>query len=112
MNENLLKTIYFLLGAGKAGEKKLKELIEEIILNSEFTQEEGERIYKEIKAEINKETEFRTSQFYSFVDDLLSTLNLPDRNSLRENAEKVYADFSKNTSFLKNKNTKLTIVKK
>lgn len=116
MNENFLNTLYFLLGAKSLGEKKVKEFVEEIILNSEFTKEEGERIYKEISAEIEKLKEHRTSQFYSFVDDLLSALNLPERTLIQEKMDKFYNEFAQNSdkfsSIFKNKNNKLTVVKK
>jgi polyhydroxyalkanoate synthesis regulator phasin len=116
MNENLLNTLYFLLGAKSLGEKKVKEFVEEIILNSEFTTEEGERIYREISIEFEKLKEHRTSQFYSFVDDFLSALNLPERSLFQEKMDEFYNEFAKNSdkfsSMFKNKNNKLTVVKK
>lgn len=116
MNENITSILYFLLGAGKAGEKKLKEYIEEIILNSEYTKEEGERLFREFKIEFDREKELKASQFYSLVDDLLIALNMPERDKIRENLEKIVNDFSKKSnkvsSVFKNKNTKLTVVKK
>lgn len=116
MNENLLNIIYLLLGTGKVGEKKLKEFIEEIILNSEYTKEEGERAFLQIKIEFDKIKEHRTSQFYSFVDDVLDTLNLPTRSALQKNSDKIFSDLLKNKdkieSFFKNKNNNLNVVKR
>ncbi len=116
MSENFLNTLYFLLGAKSLGEKKMKEFVEEIILNSEFTKEEGERIYSEISLEIAKIKEHRTSQFYSFVDDFLSSFNLPERSIIQEKMDKFYHEFAQNSdkfsTLFKNKNNKLTVVKK
>ena len=116
MNENLLNIIYLLLGTGKVGEKKLKEFIEEIILNSEYTKEEGERAFLQIKIEFDKIKEHRTSQFYSFVADFLNTFNIPSRNILQKNTDKAYNDFLKNKnkikSLFKNHSTDLNVVKR
>ncbi len=89
MNDTLKKLLFFTVGFASISQDKIKDLIEDLVMNSDYTHDEGERIVKEILFQIEKRTGKISSDFWTLVDDFLKTMHLPERENINETFEDV-----------------------
>ncbi len=110
MNELIKKLVYNTVGTAVVTNGKIKELIEDLIQNRAFTEDEGKRVV--LQAIHNSEDavnaiELKVTQT---VNQILVNLNLPNTDELKLNLENLKEEIKSNGIFnkIRKSNTSLT----
>jgi polyhydroxyalkanoate synthesis regulator phasin len=96
----LQKIIYNSLGAAAITNEKFKELLEDLIQNSQFTEEEGKRIVDSFLFDLRQQIDQLNGNVQLKVDELLQKLGVPAVQSLKENLEEYIRNIKDDPSIL------------
>jgi polyhydroxyalkanoate synthesis regulator phasin len=77
------KIAYNLVGVLSLTNTKVKELLEDLIQNNQYTEDEGKRIVNSMVAQVKDKNEEVISQIKSNVDSLTSKIKLPEDSPLQ-----------------------------
>ena len=100
MDEFLKKYIYTSVGIASIANEKFKELLEDLIQNNHFVEEEGERIVDQFFLNLRTDLDTIQGSLQSRLDILLTKLNLHTVQHLKEDIEKNMNDLKQTSSLL------------
>ena len=100
MDEFLKKYIYTSVGIASIANEKFKELLEDLIQNNHFVEEEGERIVDQFVLNLRTDLDNIQGSLQSRLDILLTKLNLQTVQHLKEDIEKNMNDLKQTSSLL------------
>lgn len=100
MDEFLKKYIYTSVGIASIANEKFKELLEDLIQNNHFVEEEGERIVDQFFLNLRTDLDNIQGSLQSRLDILLTKLNLQTVQHLKEDIEKNMNDLKQTSSLL------------
>ena len=100
MDEILKKYIYTSVGIASIANEKFKELLEDLIQNNHFVEEEGERIVDQFFLNLRTDLDTIQGSLQSRLDILLTKLNLQTVQHLKEDIEKNMNDLKQTSSLL------------
>lgn len=83
MGEIIKKIIYTSIGVATVTNEKFKELLEDLIQNSQFTEEEGKRIVDGFLFDLRQQVDTVNGNVQVKVDELLQKLGVPAIQSLK-----------------------------
>ena len=82
------RVVYTSLGVATITNEKFKELLEDLIQNSQFTEDEGKRIVDSFLFDLRQQVDHLNSNVQVRVDELLQKLGVPAVKSLKDDLEK------------------------
>ena len=100
MDEFLKKYIYTSVGIASIANEKFKELLEDLIQNNHFVEEEGERIVDQFFINLRTDVDTIQGSLQCRLDILLTKLNLHTVQHLKEDIEKNMNDLKQTSSLL------------
>lgn len=90
------RVVYHIVGTTSILQDKLKELLEDLIQNQDYTEEEGKRIVDEFFFGIKTNVDGLKLSTQLKIDELLKRLKIDSLISLRENIETIVKDIEEN----------------
>src|SRR3954464_8007997 len=87
MTELLKRFIYTSIGVATITNEKFKELVEDLIQNSQFTEEEGKRIVDSFLFDVRQQVDSVNTNIRFRIDELFRTLGVPEIQSLKDELE-------------------------
>jgi polyhydroxyalkanoate synthesis regulator phasin len=89
MDSFIQKALYNLVGTLHITNNKFKELVEDLIQNGHYTEDEGKRIIQQLSADIQMSVEGIQSQMKQKVEELLEKSALPNTEEIKTIFEQV-----------------------
>ena len=90
------KIIYTTLGVASVANEKFKELLEDLIQNNQFTEDEGKRIVDDFFGDIKSNIETVKFSMEVKLDELFKKLNIDSFTTLKSNINQVIKDIEDN----------------
>lgn len=100
MREFIKSSIYTSIGVVAITNEKFKELIEDLIQNNHFTQDEGKRITDNFLFDLREQVDQVNGTFQTKMENLLTKLGLPTLNKFKVDMENLVNDIKENPSVL------------
>ncbi|MDB5228903.1 MAG: hypothetical protein JWN78_3096 [Bacteroidota bacterium] len=100
MTELIKKFIYTSIGVATITNEKFKELVEDLIQNSQFTEEEGKRIVDSFLFDVRQQVDSINANIQVKADDLFQRSGIPAIQDLKNNIENYIRDIKENPSLL------------
>jgi polyhydroxyalkanoate synthesis regulator phasin len=94
------KIIYTTIGAASVTNEKLKELVEDLIQNNQFTEEEGKRIIDSFLVECSDNVDTLNTSLRVRVDDFLKKFGIPSVHSVKQDLGNYLRDVKDNPATL------------
>lgn len=100
MREFIKSSIYTSIGVVAITNEKFKELIEDLIQNNHFTQDEGKRITDSFLFDLREQIDQVNGTFQTKIEDLLNKFGLPTLTKFKDDLENFVTDVKENPSVL------------
>lgn len=100
MSELIQKLIYNSIGVASITNEKFKELLEDLIQNNQFTEEEGKRIVDQFLYDKRQQLDSLNATLQVKFDELLQQLGIPKIKSLKKEAEEYINDVKNDPTIL------------
>jgi polyhydroxyalkanoate synthesis regulator phasin len=100
MEEILKKYIYTSVGIASIANDKLKELLEDLIQNNHFVEEEGERIVDQFFVNLRADIDTIQGSIQSKMDVILQKLHIASVQHLKDDIEKNVNNIKQNSALL------------
>src|SRR3954462_8812669 len=100
MTEIFKRLIYTSIGVATITNEKLKELVEDLIQNSQFTEEEGKRIVDTFLFDIRQQVDSINGNLQVKLDDLLQRSGIRSIQDMKNDIENYVKDIKENPSLL------------
>lgn len=94
------KIIYTAIGAASITNEKFKELIEDLIQNNQYTEEEGKRLTDNFLEELRERVDTINMNIRIKIDDLLQKFGVPGIYTVKEEIEQIVNDIKDDPSTL------------
>lgn len=94
------KIIYTSIGIASVTNEKFKELVEDLIQNNHFTEDEGKRIVDEFLYGLRQQTDDIQANFQLKVDELLKKAGIPGVLTIKDEVEKFVKDVKEHPAHL------------
>jgi polyhydroxyalkanoate synthesis regulator phasin len=94
------KIIYTAIGAASITNEKVKELIEDLIQNNHYTEEEGKRLTDNFLEELRVHLDTLNMNFKVKIDDLLQKFGIPSIYTVKEDIEHLVNDIKEDPTTL------------
>ena len=92
--------IYTSVGAAAVTNEKLKELLEDLIQNSQFTEDEGKRIVDAFFYDIRQQIDKANGNIQMRMDELLQKMGIPSIQNLKSDLESYIHDVKEDPTLL------------
>lgn len=92
--------IYTTIGVISITNDKFKELLEDLIQNNDYTQDEGKRIVDNFLYNLRQQIDTTNANLSFKVDELLQKLGIPTLHSIQQDFENYVNDVKENPSIL------------
>ncbi|MCC6583121.1 MAG: hypothetical protein IT271_05415 [Chitinophagales bacterium] len=100
MSEVIKKIIYTSIGAASVTNEKFKELIEDLIQNNHFTEDEGKRIVDTFFVDLRQHVDTVNGSIQLKIEELLKKFGIPNIQSIKYDVENYVNDIKDNPSLL------------
>ena len=100
MSEVIKKIIYTSIGAASVTNEKFKELIEDLIQNNHFTEDEGKRIVDTFLVDLRQHVDTVNGNIQLKIEELLKKFGIPNIQSIKFDVENYVNDIKDNPSLL------------
>ncbi len=100
MSDFIKNTIYTSIGVVSITNEKFKELLEDLIQNNHYTQDEGKRITDDFLFNLREQLDTVNGNIQAKVDELLQKVGLPSIYALKDNVENYVKDVKENPTIL------------
>jgi polyhydroxyalkanoate synthesis regulator phasin len=100
MSEVIKKIIYTSIGAASVTNEKFKELIEDLIQNNHFTEDEGKRIVDTFLVDLRQHVDTVNGNIQLKIEELLKKFGIPNIQSIKYDVENYVNDIKDNPSLL------------
>ena len=100
MSEVIKKIIYTSIGAASVTNEKFKELIEDLIQNNHFTEDEGKRIVDTFLVDLRQQVDTVNGSIQLKIEELLKKFGIPNIQSIKYDVENYVNDIKDNPSLL------------
>ena len=100
MLEVIKKIIYTSIGAASVTNEKFKELIEDLIQNNHFTEDEGKRIVDTFLVDLRQHVDTVNCNIQLKIEELLKKFGIPNIQSIKYDVENYVNDIKDNPSLL------------
>ncbi|HNY55595.1 MAG: hypothetical protein IPP60_16145 [Sphingobacteriales bacterium] len=100
MSEVIKKIIYTSIGAASVTNEKFKELIEDLIQNNHFTEDEGKRIVDTFLVDLRQHVDTVNGSIQLKIEELLKKFGIPNIQSIKYDVENYVNDIKDNPSLL------------
>lgn len=100
MSELIKKIIYTSIGAASVTNEKFKELVEDLIQNNHFTEDEGKRIVDTFLVDLRQHVDMVNGNIQLKVEELLKKFGIPSIHSIKYDVENYVNDVKANPSLL------------
>lgn len=94
------KIIYTTLGVASVANEKFKELLEDLIQNNQFTEDEGKRIVDGFLFDLRQQLDLVQGNVQSKLDDIMKKFGVSDFYSLKQEFENYVQDVKSNPTLL------------
>ncbi len=100
MSKHFKKLIYTSIGVASVTNEKFKELLEDLIQNSDFTEDEGKRIVDAFLVDLRQHVDTMNGSIQVKIDELLQKFGLANMNALKHDIESYVNDVKDNPIIL------------
>ncbi|MFN8281641.1 MAG: hypothetical protein U0U67_00400 [Chitinophagales bacterium] len=100
MEKLLQKYIYTSVGIAVIANEKFKELLEDLIQNNHFVEEEGERVVDQFLMNLRADLDAVQGSVQQRIDEILTKLNLHSVQHLKEDVEKNINNIKQSSALL------------
>lgn len=100
MSEIIKRLVYTSVGVASITNEKFKELIEDLIQNQHYTEDEGKRIIDTFLFDLRVELDKITGNIHQKVESILNKYGISDMNTLKEEVEEYIEDVKQNPILL------------
>ena len=100
MSEVIKKIIYTSIGAASVTNEKFKELIEDLIQNNHFTEDEGKRIVDTFLVDLRQHVDTVNGSIQLKIEELLKKFGIPNIQSIKYDVENYVNDAKQNATHL------------
>ena len=100
MTEIIKKFIYTSIGAASVTNEKFKELLEDLIQNQHFTEDEGKRIVDTFLVDLRTQVDTVNGTIQSKIDDFLQKFGISSIHTLKHDVENYVQDVKDNPTIL------------
>jgi polyhydroxyalkanoate synthesis regulator phasin len=100
MTNLIQKLVYTSIGVASVTNEKFKELMEDLIQNNHFTEDEGKRIVDTFLVDLRQQVDNVNGTVQMKVDELLQKFGLSSIHSLKEDVENYVNDVKRNPTLL------------
>ena len=100
MSEIIKRLVYTSVGVASITNEKFKELIEDLIQNQHYTEDEGKRIIDTFLFALRVELDKITGSIHQKVESILNKYGISDMNTLKEEVEEYIEDVKQNPILL------------
>lgn len=108
MANSLENMLYSVVGTATIATDKVKELLEDLLQNNDYTQDEGRRVVKTFLHQVEDTRMTLNNKIYVLVDDILLKFNLPTQDKLKDGVEDLKEKVQKPFTAKKRKGGSLT----
>lgn len=95
MASPLEKLLYAVVGTATITTDKVKELLEDLLQNNEYTEDEGRRVVNSLRYQLEDARATINNRVYVLVDEMLTKLHLPTQDQLKSGADDLKAKVKK-----------------
>ena len=96
------KIVYTTIGAASVTNEKFKELLEDLIQNNQFTEEEGKRIVDNFFIDFRERVDTFNTSVQIRINDFVNRFNVANIHTIKEDIENYIQSVKTNpTTFLK-----------
>jgi len=100
MSVYIKKIIYTSIGVASVTNEKVKELLEDLIQNNHFTEDEGKRIVDTFLADLRQQVDDVNGTIQIRLDELLKKFGIPGIIQIKHDAESYINDIKENPIML------------
>ena len=100
MTNLIQKLVYTSIGVASVTNEKFKELMEDLIQNNHFTEDEGKRIVDTFLVDLRQQVDNVNGTVQMKVDELLQKFGLSSIHSLKDDVENYVNDIKRNPTLL------------
>ncbi|MFN8297000.1 MAG: hypothetical protein U0T69_12445 [Chitinophagales bacterium] len=100
MTEFIKKIIYTSIGAASVTNEKFKELLEDLIQNQHFTEDEGKRIVDTFLVDLRQQIDTFNGSIQLKADDFFKKFGFPGMQSIKQDVENYMQDIKDNPTIL------------
>jgi polyhydroxyalkanoate synthesis regulator phasin len=100
MTDLIQKIIYNSIGVAAVTNEKFKELIEDLIQNNHFTEDEGKRIVDSFLFDTRQQLDSLNATVQVKMDELLKQLGIPKIQTMKKDAENYIRDVKNDPTLL------------
>lgn len=100
MTKFIKNSIYTSIGVVAITNEKFKELVEDLIQNNHFTQDEGKRITDNFLFDLREQLDQVNGTLQAKIEDLLTKFGLPTLSTFKDDMESFVNDVKDNPAIL------------
>ena len=100
MAELIKKIVYSSIGAASVTNEKFKELVEDLMQNQHFTEEEGKRIVDTFLEDLRQQVDNVNGSIQLKVDEFLQKFGIPSIHKIKNDVENYVKDVKANPTIL------------
>lgn len=100
MTALIKKFIYTSIGAASVTNEKFKELLEDLIQNHHFTEDEGKRIVDTFLVDLRQQVDTLNVNIQVKLDELLQKFGIPALHTIKNDVENYVNDVKENPTIL------------
>jgi polyhydroxyalkanoate synthesis regulator phasin len=100
MSAILKKVIYTSLGVASVAQDKLKELVEDLIQNDHYTEEEGKRIVDTFLMDLRAQVDMVHGNVQHKVDEILAKAGITNLQQLKDELSNYFRDVKENPAHI------------
>lgn len=102
MSEFLKRFIYTSIGVASITNEKFKELLEDLIQNNHYTEDEGKRIVDGFLVDLRQQIDTVNGTMQLKIDELFQKFGIPSIHTIKHDIENYVNDVKENPSNLLN----------
>ncbi|MEN9448279.1 MAG: hypothetical protein RJA25_1569 [Bacteroidota bacterium] len=96
MSALVKKAIYMSIGVASVTNEKFKELMEDLIQNDQFTEDEGKRLVDDFFIKLREQYDTINTSFQVRIDEALSKFGIPSVHTIKEEVENYVNEVKEN----------------
>lgn len=100
MKDLIKKSIYVSIGTASVTNDKIKELLEDLIQNNHYTEEEGKRIVDNFLFELRQQLDAVNASVLSKIDDIFQKFGISNFLSVKDDFERYVKDVREDPTLL------------
>ncbi|MFN8237721.1 MAG: hypothetical protein U0T77_06085 [Chitinophagales bacterium] len=100
MKELLKKSVYISIGTASVTNDKIKELLEDLIQNNHYTEEEGKRIVDTFLYDLRQQLDTMNASVIARIDEIFQKLGIPNFLTVKEDIERYVKDVKEDPTLL------------